>query len=63
MYGAALGALLLTTIGSALVVLKVNPFWQDATAGLLLLLAISVDRLLGLRVTLALRRRNLHHGA
>ena len=62
-YGAALGALLLTTIGSVLVVLKVNSFWQDAIAGLLLLLAISVDRLLGLRVTRALRRRNVRHGA
>ena len=57
-YGAALGALLLTTIGSVLVVLKVNAFWQDAIAGLLLLMAISVDRLLGLRVTRALRTRN-----
>jgi rhamnose transport system permease protein len=62
-YGAALGALLLTTIGSVLVVLKVNSFWQDAIAGALLLLAISVDRLLGLRVTRALRRRNVRHGA
>jgi rhamnose transport system permease protein len=62
-YGAALGALLLTTIGSVLVVLKVNSFWQDAIAGLLLLVAISVDRLLSLRVTRALRRRNARHGA
>ena len=61
-YGAALGALLLTTIGSVLVVLKVDSFWQDAIAGLLLLLAISVDRLLGLRVTRALRRRNARYG-
>ncbi|MCO5967479.1 ABC transporter permease [Actinoallomurus soli] len=62
-YGAALGALLLTTIGSVLVVLKVNSFWQDAIAGALLLLAISVDRLLALRVTRALRKRNARHGA
>jgi rhamnose transport system permease protein len=54
-YGAALGALLITTIGSVLVVLKVNSFWQDAITGVLLLLAISVDRLLALRVTRALR--------
>ncbi len=59
-YGAALGALLLTTIGSVLVVLKVNSFWQDAITGLLLLLAISVDRLLGLRVTKVLRKRSAH---
>jgi ribose/xylose/arabinose/galactoside ABC-type transport system permease subunit len=57
-YGAALGALLITTIGSVLVVLKVNPFWQDAITGVLLLLAISVDRLLALRVTRALRVRS-----
>jgi rhamnose transport system permease protein len=61
-YGAALGALLLTTIGSVLVVLKVNSFWQDAIAGLLLLLAISVDRLLSLRITRALRIRNAGTG-
>jgi ribose/xylose/arabinose/galactoside ABC-type transport system permease subunit len=58
-YGAALGGLLLTTIGSVLVVLKVNSFWQDAITGVLLLLAISVDRLLALRVTRALRQRSL----
>ncbi|GLZ05105.1 ABC transporter permease [Actinomadura sp. NBRC 104412] len=57
-YGAALGALLITTIGSVLVVLKVNSFWQDAITGVLLLLAISVDRLLALRVTRALRVRS-----
>jgi rhamnose transport system permease protein len=62
-YGAALGALLLTTITSALVVLKVNPFWQQAITGALLLLAISVDRLLALRVARILRRRNARHGS
>ncbi|MEV0417820.1 ABC transporter permease [Streptosporangium canum] len=62
-YGAALGALLLTTITSALVVLKVNPFWQQAITGALLLLAISVDRLLALRVARVLRRRNARHGS
>jgi rhamnose transport system permease protein len=61
-YGAALGALLLTTIGSALVVLKVDPFWQQAITGLLLLLAISVDRLVAVRLARALRRRNVRHG-
>ncbi|MFC5747838.1 ABC transporter permease [Actinomadura rugatobispora] len=57
-YGAVLGALLITIIGSVLVVLKVNPFWQDAITGLLLLLAISVDRLLALRTTRALKVRS-----
>ncbi|HLU71362.1 MAG TPA: ABC transporter permease [Nonomuraea sp.] len=59
-YGAALGALLLTVIGSALVVLRVNPFWQQAITGALLLLAISVDRVLALRVARLLRRRSRH---
>ncbi|GAA3011990.1 ABC transporter permease [Streptosporangium longisporum] len=62
-YGAALGALLLTTITGALVVLKVSPFWQQAITGVLLLLAISVDRLLALRVARVLRRRNARHGS
>ncbi|GLW12047.1 sugar ABC transporter permease [Microtetraspora sp. NBRC 13810] len=62
-YGAALGALLLTTIGGALVVLRVNPFWEQAITGALLLLAISVDRVLALRVARLLRRRNVRHGS
>ncbi|MFC5170439.1 ABC transporter permease [Streptomyces mutomycini] len=60
-WGAALGALLLTTIGSVLVVLKVDSFWQGAITGALLLLAISVDRIVNLRVTAALRKRNARH--
>jgi rhamnose transport system permease protein len=60
-WGAALGALLLTTIGSALVVLKVDSFWQNAITGALLLVAISVDRILNLRMTSALRKRSARH--
>ncbi|MGI5037962.1 ABC transporter permease [[Kitasatospora] papulosa] len=60
-WGAALGALLLTTIGSVLVVLKVDSFWQGAITGALLLLAISVDRIVNLRMTAALRKRNARH--
>lgn len=62
-YGAALGALLLTTIGSALVALRVNPFWQQAITGALLLLAISVDRVLAIRVARLLRKRNVRYGS
>lgn len=62
-WGAALGALLLTTIGSVLVVLKVDSFWQGAITGALLLAAISVDRIVNLRVTRALRKRSRGHGA
>ncbi|MGW0658339.1 ABC transporter permease [Streptodolium elevatio] len=61
-WGAALGALLLTTIGSALVVLKVDSFWQKAINGALLLAAISIDRIVQVRVTRALRKRNARHG-
>jgi rhamnose transport system permease protein len=53
--GAALGALLLSTIGSALVVLKVDAFWEQAIDGALLLAAIALDRLLALRAQRALR--------
>jgi rhamnose transport system permease protein len=57
-YGAALGALLLGTITSSLIVLRVEAFWQQAAIGALLLLAIAFDRLIGLRVEAALRRRS-----
>jgi rhamnose transport system permease protein len=57
-YGAALGALLLGTITSSLIVLKVEAFWQQAAIGALLLAAIAFDRLIGLRVEAALRRRS-----
>ncbi|MFE4171406.1 ABC transporter permease [Streptomyces sp. NPDC056909] len=61
-WGAALGALLLTTIGSALIVLKVDAFWQGAITGALLLAAITVDRIVSLRMTAALRKRSARHG-
>ncbi|MDJ1136298.1 ABC transporter permease [Streptomyces iconiensis] len=57
-WGAALGALLLTTIGSALVVLKVSSFWEQAITGALLLAAISTDRVVRGRTTRALRKRS-----
>src|SRR3954463_13195476 len=57
-YGAALGALLLGTITSSLIVLRVEAFWQQAAIGALLLLAIAFDRFVGLRVEAALRRRS-----
>lgn len=59
-YGAALGALLLTTIGSSLPALSINPFWQQAVVGALILLAIGTDRLVATRVATALRRRSSH---
>ena len=49
-YGAALGALLLTTIGSSLAVLRIDPFWQQAVVGALILAAIGLDRVLAARM-------------
>jgi rhamnose transport system permease protein len=60
--GAALGALLLNTIYSALVVVKVSSFWSSAFAGALLIGAIAFDRLIALRVAPALRTRRRDRG-
>ena len=56
--GAAIGALLLQTINSALYVLGISPFWDQAIAGALLLAALTLDRIISLRLTAALRRRS-----
>jgi rhamnose transport system permease protein len=56
-YGAALGALLLTTVNSVLPALGVSSVWVTAINGTLLLLAIAVDRILALRVAAVLRRQ------
>jgi rhamnose transport system permease protein len=55
--GAALGALLLNAINSALVVVNVSSFWSTAVAGALLVGAIAFDRLIAVRVAPALRSR------
>ena len=59
--GAAIGALLLQTINSALYVLGISPFWNQAIWGLLLLLAITLDRFISVRLTAALRVRGARH--
>jgi rhamnose transport system permease protein len=59
--GAALGALLLNTISSALYVLGISPFWDQAIFGFLLLLAITLDRFIAVRLTAALRVRGARH--
>lgn len=56
-YGAALGAVLLSTIGSALPVLRIDPFWQQAVVGALILAAIGMDRALAARIAHRLRER------
>ncbi|HYO38371.1 MAG TPA: ABC transporter permease [Nocardioidaceae bacterium] len=61
-WGAGLGALLLTVIGSSLSVLEINQFWQQAIVGSLILLAIGADRLVAFRVASALKRRDSHVG-
>jgi rhamnose transport system permease protein len=60
--GAALGALLLNTINSALVVVNVSSTWSSAIAGGLLLAAIAFDRLIAVRVAPALRTRRSSRG-
>ncbi len=60
--GAALGALLLNTIDSALVVVKVSSNWNQALAGALLVGAIAFDRLIAVRVAPALRTRRSVRG-
>jgi rhamnose transport system permease protein len=55
--GAALGALLLNTISSALYVLGISPFWDQAIWGFLLIVAITVDRFIAVRLAIALRLR------
>jgi rhamnose transport system permease protein len=60
--GAALGALLLNVIYSALIVVNVSSFWSQALAGGLLVGAIAFDRLIALRVAPALRTRRRARG-
>jgi len=59
-WGAGLGALLLTVISSALAVLEINQFWQQAIVGALIILAICADRLVAVRIARSLRKRDAH---
>jgi rhamnose transport system permease protein len=59
--GAALGALLLSTISSALYVLGISPFWDQAIWGFLLICAIALDQTITERLTSALRLRRTRH--
>jgi rhamnose transport system permease protein len=59
-YGAAIGAVLLTAIGSALPALGIDPFWQRAAVGMLILAAIGLDRALAVRVARGLERGSVH---
>jgi rhamnose transport system permease protein len=61
--GAALGALLLQAINSSLNVTGIPSEWTEAISGLLLLLAITLDRGIQLRLSAALRKRRVRLGA
>jgi rhamnose transport system permease protein len=61
--GAALGALLLQTINVGLNVLGVPSLWTEPISGFLLLVAITLDRGIQLRLAAALRKRKVHLGA
>ncbi|MBQ0826241.1 ABC transporter permease [Streptomyces tagetis] len=61
-WGAALGALLLTSVGSVLPALGVSSVWVLAIHGTLLVLAIAADRIVALRLAAALKKRNARHG-
>jgi rhamnose transport system permease protein len=60
-WGATLGALLLSVMASALVILRVSSFWQLAIQGGLILLAIAADTLLSRTISAqSLKKRD--HG-
>ena len=59
-WGAGLGALLLTVIGSSLTVLDIDQFWQQAIVGALIILAICADRLVAVRIARSLRKKDSH---
>ena len=61
--GAAVGALLLETISSALYVLGISGYWDQAIAGFLLLLAITLDRAIAVKLVAALRQRSTRGAA
>ncbi len=54
--GAVIGALLLKVLALSLIAVRVPPFWQEALAGILLIAAITIDRISVLR---AERRKRL----
>ena len=58
LFGAGIGALLLGTIGSALVTLRAPAFYQQAIQGALLLLAISIDIVVARRSAKQLQQRS-----
>jgi len=60
--GAAIGALLLTTMTSSLTAVRVDKFWQQAVVGVLILAAIIIDRIAKVRTARKLRVTEAHDG-
>lgn len=60
--GAAIGAMLLTTITSSLTTLRVDKFWQQAIVGFLIIAAIVADRIVKLRSARRLETSEAHRG-
>jgi rhamnose transport system permease protein len=56
--GAAIGAVVLGTIQTALIVLRIDDFWQQAIVGLLIILAIALDRFIAIQSEQLLRQRS-----
>jgi rhamnose transport system permease protein len=48
--GVVLGALLLGMIQNALTLVRISPFWQLAAQGLLIIIAVVIDRVISTRV-------------
>ena len=59
--GATLGALLLSVIASALVILRVSSFWQLAIQGGLILWAIAMDAMLSRAMLARATKKRVHH--
>lgn len=56
--GAAIGAVVMGTIQTALIVLKIDDFWQQAAVGALILVAIALDRFVANQSEARLRQRS-----
>lgn len=59
--GAALGAVLLSTITSSLTATRVDKFWQQAIVGTLIIAAIAIDRIATLRAARKLQASEARH--
>ena len=58
--GAALGAVILTSINSALIYMKVPAFWNDTISGSLLIIIVVIDALLAFHATKKAKKERLN---